>query len=291
VILVTGGSGFIGSHVVDALREAQFEVRVADRMGPRRTDVEFHRMDLMDAGEVSTAVRDVEAVFHFAAMSDIDRVRESPVETIKQNVLGTAVLLEASRRAGVERFVLASSIYVGNPGGHLYTTSKVASERMCLDFQELFDLPFTILRLATAYGPRSRNADVVSIFVRSALNGKPLRIKGSGLQSRYFTYVTDLGRAAVAALATAGVNQTLVVGNRRSVSVRELAGIVREVFRKSIEIVEEPSAARLSDHLGEDESETRHADEILDWAGEIPVERGVLMYKDWLEGEEGCGVE
>ena len=164
-ILVTGGSGFIGSHVVDKLMDQGHSVVVFDLKPPHRDDVGFVKGDLLSESDINKAMEDIEAVFHFAAFSNIDLVKDNPLDTVKFNILGTANLLEACRKKEIYRFILASSVFVFDERGHLYTATKYGAELICRSYHTLYGIPYTIIRCGSVYGPRSRNADVISLFI------------------------------------------------------------------------------------------------------------------------------
>lgn len=289
-ILVTGGSGFIGSHVVDRLVMAGHRVRVADLRPPHRRDVAFVQADLTDREAAFACIEGVQVLFHVAAFSNIDLVKEHPIETVESNILGTAYLLEAARQAQVSRFIYASSVYVHNQRGHLYTTSKLASELLCKNYHLLYGLPYTILRFATAYGPRSRNADVVSIFVQRAMAGLALEVRGSGQQIRNFTYVQDLADGCVLALQEAAENNTYVIANSEQTSIRDLALIVKEEVNPEVPINFVPSEQREDDYGGEI-ADIHRASRELGWTPQYPLRVGIRAYRQWLEskpkGKEG----
>ena len=282
-ILVTGGSGFIGSHVVDKLVDAGHQVRVFDLKRPCRDDVEFLQGDITSRDDVTKGLSGTDVIYHIAALSNIDLIKDRPLVTVEQNILGTAYLLEQCRRQGVKRFIFASSVFVFDERGHLYTTCKLASELLCKNYHTLFSLPYTILRYGTAYGPRSRAADVISRFVRKALKGENIVIHGSGKQERCFTYVEDLALGSVAALQPIAENKTYTIAGRPPVSIERLAEIVKGLLNKEIAI--EYKSAREDDYGGT----------VLDvdlakemgWEPRVGIEEGIKRYIEWYQADAG----
>lgn len=289
LILVTGGSGFIGSHVVDKLVDADHKVRVFDTRAPHRADVEFVEGNITELDEVWAAVAGTDVVYHFAAAANVDLVKAHPVETVETNVMGTVNVLEAARAAGVGRVVFASSTYLFDEGGHLYSTTKLAGELLCRDFATLYGLSYTNLRLGTAYGPRSREVDVISIFVRNALEGRPLEVRGAGAQRRNFVYVEDLARGAVAALSERARGNTYMLGGAVPITIRELAELVQEVAGTNVEI-RVTAAAREDDYPGRSGDLTvTHAD--LGWWPATSLRDGIAKYIEWRQMVGGAGAQ
>lgn len=277
-VLVTGGSGFIGSHLVDKLVERGHQVRVLDQKVPHRADVDFLEGDILSLSDMERAVRGSDVFYHLAGFSNIDLVKDDPLQTMKLSVMGTAHALEAARRERIGRFIFASSIYVYEQRGHLYTTGKIAGERMCADYSTLYGLPYTILRLATAFGPRSRDADVISIFVRRAMEGKPLVVRGNGMQRRNFLYVEDMADGLCAALDREAANKTYPLAGRKPVSIVELAETVSHLFENRVEVMFE--AGREDDHVGEGYSPEASMDG-LKWEPRTSLEDGIRKYVEW----------
>ncbi len=240
-VAVTGGSGFIGSHVVDALLDAGCAVTVLDQRAPHRADAEWIPCDVLDLDGLTQAVRGADVVYHLAAIADVNDVIADPTLAIEVNTLGTSRLLEAARRAEAGRVVLASTVWVyaaAAAGGevldedclfdpatdrHLYVTSKVAAEMACRDYLTLYGRPYTILRYGIPYGPRMRDRCVVAAFMQRAMRGETLRIDGDGSQHRHFVYVEDLAQAHVKALADVATNRTYNIEGAVPVSIREIA--------------------------------------------------------------------
>ena len=245
IVAVTGGSGFIGTHVVDKLLDAGCTVRVLDPKPPHRADAEWVPVDVLDTDGLTEAVSGADVIFHLAAIADVNDVIADPTLAIQVNTLGTARLLEAARRADAGRVVLASTVWVyaattgdtvdedsvfdPNTDRHLYVTSKVAAEMACRDYSTLYGRPFTILRYGIPYGPRMRDNCVVAAFMKRAMRGETLRIDGDGSQHRFFVYVEDLADAHVRVLDDVAVNRTYNVEGAVPVSIREIAESVTEL--------------------------------------------------------------
>ena len=278
-ILVTGGSGFIGSHLVDKLVEAGHEVRVFDLKEPLRGDVDFLRGDITSKDNSSAAIKNMEVVYHTAAFSNIDLVKDNPLTTIEYNILGTAYLLDECRKQGIKRFVFASSVYVYEEKGHLYTASKVASEMICKSYNALYGLPYTILRYGTAYGPRSRNADVPSVFAEKAMKGEKMTVHGSGNQMRHFIYVEDLAEGNVAALKEVASNQTYDLVGTRPIAIREVVEIIKKLIGN---VAIEYEEARPGDYGGALVSSEKTKRE-LGWEPKVDFEEGVRRYVEWYK--------
>lgn len=301
-VVVTGGSGFIGSHVVDALADAGHHVTVIDhRVRPHRGDVSFEDVDLMDMSSVLSATRGAEHIFHLAAVSNVNYAYKYPVYTTGLNILGTAHVLEAARVNGARRVYLASTVWVynGTPNGgpldesvpfyldgagHIYTSSKMACEMICHNYHELYKVPFTVLRLGIPYGPRMREELLIPIFVKKALNGEPLTIAGKGSQYRNFIYVRDLAEAHVLAMKDQGENQTYNLEGPQKVTVLEVAEGIRSVIGEHVKIEFVPE--RPGDFGGKEVS-AKKAWRELGWKTKVNFEEGLRTTVEWFREKWG----
>jgi UDP-glucose 4-epimerase len=296
-ILVTGGSGFIGSHVVDKLADAGFEPRIYDLRSSLHHDpgsVDTVVGDLLDADGLRSAMEDCDVVVHLAAYADVGVVAEQPVNAEECNSRGTLAVLEAARATGT-RVIYGSTIWVYGASGdgvideespiglpdHLYTASKLAGEMYCTSYAELYDVPCTILRFGIPYGPRARPSAVIPTFVSKAVKGEPLTIAGDGQQTRRFVYVEDLADGVVAALERGDEGRIYNLAGDETVTIRELAEVVSDLVGGT-EVVHTPG--RSGDFDGAVVSNQRAAEE-LGWRASTPLREGVRRYLSWLEPE------
>jgi UDP-glucose 4-epimerase len=293
-VLVTGGSGFIGSHVVDKLRARGYEPVIYDlRPSPWH---EHGRVDtvlgsITDREALERALHSCDAVAHLAAVADVNDVHASPEEAERVNARGTVAVLEAARRAGVKRIVYASTIWVYSDcdgeavdedtllpaPSHLYTSTKLAGELYCKAYQELYGIDYTILRFGIPYGPRAREAAVIPAFVNKAFAGDALTLAGDGLQSRRFVYVEDLADGVARALSDVATNRVYNLASDENVTIKQIAETVQELIG-DVEIVHTP--ARPGDFGGKIVCSQRARHE-LGWTACTPFSEGVRRYVDW----------
>src|SRR3954452_11901450 len=291
-VLVTGGSGFIGSHVVDRLLAAGHRPRIFDVLpSPYHPDLPAAVADLADVDALGAALDGCDAVIHLAASADVNEVLADPLDAERRNARGTICVLEAARRCSLERVVYASTIWTYSdtpadrheeslplcPPAHLYTATKLAGELYCHSYRELYGVDCTILRFGIPYGPRSRPAAVLPSMVNRALAGEPLTIAGDGSQSRRFVYVQDLAEGVVRALAPVAANRTYNLVSDVDVTIRSLAETVRDVVGN---VAIEFTPGRTGDFAGAPVSGARAAAE-LGWRATTPIEEGVRRYVMW----------
>jgi UDP-glucose 4-epimerase len=296
-VVVTGGSGFIGSHVVDAMIEAGHRVTVIDhRVRPHRSDVQFEDIDLLDLSSVQAATRGADQIFHLAAVSNVNYAFKYPAYSTALNIMGTTNVLEAARVNGAKRVHLASTVWVynGAPGegaadesvpfylngaGHIYTSTKMACEMLCHNYGELYGLPFTVLRYGIPYGPRMREELLIPIFLKKALAGEPLTISGDGSQFRKFVYVKDIARAHVLAMQERAAMQTYNLEGPQKVTVLEVAERIRDLLGEGVKI--QRIEARAGDFAGREVS-AQKAETELGWHAEVDFESGLKATTEWF---------
>lgn len=237
-VVVFGGAGFVGSHVVDALVARGHDVVVFDiapspHLPPGQTMVVG---DILDRALVERTVAGAQVVYHFAGLADLDACRRMPVATAQANVVGTATLLEACANAGVSRFVYASTIYVYSTAGSFYRVSKQAAEGYIEEFQRQGRLHFTILRYGTLYGPRADAANSVQRFLESALRHRRIEYAGSGDEIREYIHVADAARCSVDILASEYEDQHIVLTGHHPMRVRDLLSMIQEMVGNGVDV-------------------------------------------------------
>jgi UDP-glucose 4-epimerase len=295
---VTGGSGFIASHVVDQLVADSNEVVVIDhRVRPHRPDVQFEDIDILNLSALIQATKGCDYIFHLAAVSNVNYAHKYPVYTVDLNINGTANVLEAARLNNVRRVLFASTVwvYTGTRGngaltedepfhlpdaGHIYTTSKIASEMIIHNYWQLYRQPFTILRYGIPYGPRMRDELVIPIFIRKALRAETITIEGDGSQYRNYVYIDDLARAHLLALSARAENQVYNLEGPAKISIKDVADTINKVLGGGVRV--EYVAARPGDYAGKEVS-ARKVQQELEWEPKIDFEEGMRRTVEWFK--------
>jgi len=285
-VAVTGGAGFLGSHVADVLAEEGHDVTIVDLV-----ERPGHRTALADIGDrpgLERALRQQQSICHLAGVGDIYVAERDPVLAAQVNVMGTANVCEAALRAGVAKLIYASTWEVyGTPRyepmdeahptspTHPYGVTKLAGEQLALAYGDLRGLGAAALRLGTAYGTRMRPNSVFSIFIERARRGEPLILQGGGRQSRQFTHARDIGRAFALALGRAQSGRIYNIVNERSVTIRQLAD---EVVARLPTSIEEASAR--SHEIPAARVSSARARAELGWTAETDFSTGMRTLLD-----------
>lgn len=237
-VLVCGGSGFLGSHVCDALSEAGYRVRIFDLVSSpyRRSDQEMVVGDLMDLPAITHAAEGCNYVYNFAGIADIDDARNRPVDTVTLNVLGNVHALEAARVVKAERFIFASSVYVYSESGSFYRASKQAAERFVEAYHERYGLPYTILRYGSLYGRRADERNGIFVLLKQALEKKSITYSGSGEAMREYIHVTDAAKLSVNILEAGYANRHIILSGHERMQVKTLMKMVSEMIPDGVEL-------------------------------------------------------
>lgn len=301
-ILVTGGAGFIGSHVADGFIEEDHDVHIVDNFETGREEnvpdaATLHRLDVRDeAVDELFAQEQFDVLCHHAAQMDVRRSVADPQYDADVNVLGFLNLMEAGRAHGLKRVLFASTggaiygepAYAPQDEEHPlrplspYGITKLTTEKYLYFYAEQYDIDYVSLRYANIYGPRQNphgEAGVVAIFTRSMLDGEQPVIYGDGEQTRDYVYVGDVVRANKAALRYDG-SGIFNVGTARETSVNELFYALRDLIDESVP--EKHAAAK----PGEQQRSIlgyKLAEEELGWTPEVDLEEGLRRTVDWFE--------
>lgn len=302
-VLVTGGAGFIGSHLVDRLLDDGHSVTVLDNFSTGRKSNLNHldgheRLEIVDADIVNFKgilpyFKDKEIVFHMAALADIVPSIVNPQGYYTSNVLGTMNVVDAARLSGVKKFLYtaSSSCYGIPPEGsyptneqvsidtqYPYALTKYLGEQTALHWGKIYKMPVVSLRLFNVYGPRSRTSGtygaVFGVFIAQKLNNKPYTIVGDGNQTRDFTYVTDIADAFVCAANSDVQDQIFNVGTGETQSVNKLVDLLGG---ESIHIPKRPGEPNCT------WADISKIQSMLSWNPKVPFEQGVEKILEHIE--------
>lgn len=302
---MTGGAGFIGSHIVDRLVDEKCRVAVVDNLSTGDLanidkhvncgSVDFVRADIRDKDAINKCTSEVDAVIHLAAIVSVQFSLKDPSLTNEVNVEGTRRLLESCVDSGIKRFIFISSSSVYGTPQYLpidenhptnpispYASSKLEGERLCQDFSSESDLEPVILRLFNVYGPRqlpNEYSGVITNFMECAEKGQPLVIYGDGLQTRDFIHVKDVASAVLSQINNKCAGEIFNIGCGKEVSINNLAKTVISLSCKDCGIKHEP--ARKGDIL-HSVADTSKARKAFAYAPKMSLEKGLqdlLLYR------------
>jgi UDP-glucose 4-epimerase len=310
-ILVTGGCGFIGTNLIDLLLSmGGYEISILDNLSAGNirylkdvlgshklglSYVDFIKGDIRNMSAVKQACKGVHAVVHLAAHAGVVPSVENPFYDAEVNVSGTLNLLEASRKAGVERFVFASSnapLGAESPPMNEdkaprplspYGASKLAGEGYCSAFWGSYGLKTVVLRFSNAYGPWSMHkANVVASFIKDGMSKGILTIYGDGSQTRDFIHSEDISRAIAGVLESRSrdiCGETFHLGTGNETRIGDLAEIIKDLFGGSVETVYEPERAG---EIKRNYSDSGKAGKVLGFSPSVSLEDGVKKVFDWF---------
>lgn len=317
-VLVTGGAGFIGSHLVDALCDQGHHVSVIDDLSTGRIaniehrldDIEFLNGSILESATVEKLVSDAQVVFHLAAAVGVRHIVDAPLESLLTNTRGTELVLAMCFRHW-RKVILASTSEVygkttkvpmheddervlGPTTVHRwsYSTAKAIDEHLAFAYAAR-GLPAVVVRYFNAYGPRLDErgyGSVLANFMRQATEGAPLTVHGDGAQTRCFTYIDDAVRGTIAAGFTPEAEGKVVnLGSTRETSIADLAVMIRDALGSQSEVIPTP----YEDYYGPGFEDTRRrvpaitrAREVLDWEPEISLEDGLTRTIEWWQKTE-----
>ncbi len=241
--IVFGGSGFLGSHVADVLDDAGHQATIYDVKGSTylRKSQKMIVGDILDEGKVQKAVRGNDIVYNFAGIADIEEASKNPLQSVKSNILGNSIILDASRKAGIKRFVFASSLYVYSRAGSFYRSTKQSCELLIENYHESFDLPYTILRYGSLYGPRVDERNFIHRIIKQALTEGKVTRYGDGGELREYIHVKDAAKGSVEILSAEFANQYVIITGNQPMKVKDLLLMLKEMLDNKLKIEFRPS--------------------------------------------------
>jgi len=310
-ILVTGGAGFIGSHLCEALLEQGREVQVLDNFNDfydpaiKRRNIEkalthsaysIREGDIRDqelVGEVMATFRP-QAIIHLAAMAGVRPSIERPHLYNDVNIAGTTVLLEAIREHPVENLVFGSSSSVYGSHDRVpfsekdvlnrpispYAATKLAGEQLCFTYHHLYGIPVSCLRFFTVYGPRQRPEMAIHLFARKIMNGELITLYGDGSSRRDYTYIDDIIDGVIRSLDRPQGFEIFNLGESRTVGLSEMVSILEDTIGREANITFEP------DQPGDvplTYADVTKAVRVLGYEPSVPIEDGIRLFVKWLE--------
>ena len=317
-IVITGGAGFIGSHIAESCVKDGHEVVIIDNLDDyyslelkkknidcalKRGKARFVQGDITDLDSLRKVIdKDVDYVFHEAAQAGVRISVDNPFKPNNINVLGTLNVLQASLEADVERVINASSSSVYGKVEYLpfdekhptqpvspYGVSKLAAEHYCRVFYEVYGLPTVSLRYFTVYGPRMRPDLAISIFTGKMLNNEPITIFGDGEQTRDFTYIEDIIKVNMKLLDTIKADgKVMNIGSGNRISVNELVEYLKEIIGSSSEVnyaeVQKGDAAHTLANVGV-------AKELIGYEPSVKIGEGLERFVEWYKVFRGESYE
>lgn len=237
-VVVIGGSGFLGSHLADALTETGYAVCIYDicpspwlQSGQTMT-----QGDIQDEDALLRALAGARYVYHLAGVADIGEAASSPRKTVESNIIGSTAVMQSCLEAKVERLVFASTVYVYSNNGSFYRVSKQAVELLIEAFHERYGLEYSILRYGSLYGPRAQEWNGLKRYVTQAIREGRIVYGGSGEERREYIHVKDAACMSVAALAPEFANQCLTITGNQILKSRDLLNMIKEVMGGRVEL-------------------------------------------------------
>jgi len=237
--LVTGGSGFLGSHVCDQLTEMGHSVTIFDKKKSKwkKSNQIMITGNLLKSNQIEKAVKNKDIIFHFAGLSDLNEALNQPKKSIMLNILGTVNLLEAARKYNIKRFIHASSIYVNSEQGGFYRSSKRATEDYIEEYKKRFDLNFTIIRFGSLYGERSDRSNGVKKVIETAIRDNKIIYYGSKKSIREYIHVQDAAKACIISMNNDFKNKHIIATGNKKIKVKSFLTILKKIFNDKKKII------------------------------------------------------
>jgi len=287
-ILITGGSGFIGQHLVEKLKEQGHSVEVFDLANGQ---------DLLNVQQVEEAIKGKDVVFHLAAIADLYESKKYPLKNMNINVVGTINVAEACLKHGAVLNYASTCCVYGNQEVHpsdekslpnpteIYACSKLAGEYIILGYAKTCGLKYNIMRFATIYGPGMRSALATYVFMDQATKGLPITVHGTGKQTRTLTFTEDLVDGMVAWFNSGIINEIINLTTEEEVSVLQTINLVKEITGSESEIVFLPER---QGQIFREQIESQKAKALFGWEAKHTFRDGMIRTYQWFLKEKGA---
>ncbi len=237
-VVVFGGSGFLGSHTADELTQRGFDVLIYDkkRSPYLKENQEMIIGDILDEDKIYDTLRNTKYVYNFSGLADIEECHKESLKAIKYNILGGSIILENCKRQKVGRIIFASSVYVYSKHGSFYRITKQCCEQLTEEYYEKFNLPFTILRYGSLYGPRFQAWNGVSKFIYQALTKNQIDYPGTGQEKREYIHILDAAKLSVDILSDGYVNKCIIITGNHTMTSKDLLHMISEMLGNKVKI-------------------------------------------------------
>ena len=287
-VLITGGSGFLGHHLIKELCSRGIEIIVYDTVeseyikGYHDTDlVQFVKGDIRDIEALDSAMEGCDTVFHTAAIANIDDTIKRPIDTMDINVMGTVNCLEAARNQNVGRFVYASSVYVAGNRGSFYRVSKQTGESLCKTYSEEFNLNYTTIRYGSLYGREPNHWNFLYTVLKKLLTENEFTYYASPDAMREYIHINDAARETVnIAQSDEFRNKAVMITGHQKMSMREFFDMIQEILGKEIKI-----------NYVKDDKHSHYKITPYSFEPDIPLRINLSTYIDISEGVLDCAKE
>ncbi len=284
-VLVTGGNGFLGHHIVRELSNRRIETIVYDIAKSNFIDdmiktgyVHFVEGDILDISKLEYAMEGCDTVFHTAAIANLDDAVNQPVKTMEVNVLGTVNCLEAARMQNVDRFVFASSVYVGGNWGSFYRISKQTGESLCKTYCDEFDLDYSIIRYGSLYGREANDWNFLYAVLKQLLLCKEYTYYGSPDALREYIHINDAARETVNITENSSFkNKAVLITGHQKMSHKEFFNMIQEILGTNIKI-----------NFVNDDKNSHYKITPYSFEPDIPLRINLPTYIDINEGILDC---
>ena len=232
-VVIFGGSGFLGKHLVAQLLKENFEVWIYDLVAPKEKFDNKIRLvvgNILEKEKINKILHKAEIVFNLAGITDLEECLEKPFEAIKTNILGNTLILEACRKNKVKRFLYASSLYAQGNSGGIYSSTKKSCESIIQDYKKYYGLNYTILQYGTVYGYGAPNTNSIYRYLKQAYVKKRIKYPGDGTETREYIHVIDAAKLTIKSLDKEYENKTIIITGHHPIKVKDLFYMINDIL-------------------------------------------------------------